>query len=442
MTLSEHPSLPFQSVELLFGRTTARVEIPDSAELEIIRKPTMPVLPDARAAVLDAIGRGRASTESLFTLAQTARSACIAICDITRPVPNHLFLRPMIETMLRAGIQRHAITVLVATGLHRPNEGEELRELIGDDWVLENVKVLNHFATNDADHVDLGFTPTRQVPVKIDRRFVEADLRIATGLVEPHFMAGYSGGRKVVAPGLAHADTIRTFHNHAFMSNPAAVNCNLAGNPLHEEQLEIIRMIGGAYAINTVIDEDRQLSLINFGEIVSSHAHAVDFVQDYCRASVPEPFDVVITSGAGYPLDQTYYQTVKGMVGAIDVLKPGGDLFIVSECAEGLGSAEYREAQEQLVRLGDDAFLNSLQPKTRADIDQWQSQMQTRATSRANVHLLSKLSPENRSATAVNVYDNQKSFEQAIAAAATSRKRIGVIPEGPYVIPYIANQSA
>ena len=162
-----------------------------------------------------------------------------------------------------------SITILVATGLHRPNLGEELAELVGDPWVMERVRIENHYARNDADHVDLGFTATRGTPVKLDRRFVEADLRIATGLVEPHFMAGWSGGRKVVAPGVAHHETIRTFHSARFMEDPLAVQCNLIGNPLHEEQLEIVRQLGDVYGLNTVIDDDRDLAYVNFGEIVA-----------------------------------------------------------------------------------------------------------------------------------------------------------------------------
>ena len=160
---------------------------------------------------------------------------------------------------MEAGIPLDRIAVLVATGLHRPNEGEELAELVGDPWVLASVRVANHFARDAEDHVDLGRTATRGTPVSIDRRFVEADLRIATGLVEPHFMAGWSGGRKVVAPGVAGHETIRTFHSARFMEDPLAVQCNLVGNPLHEEQLEIVRMLGDVYALNTVIDEERDL---------------------------------------------------------------------------------------------------------------------------------------------------------------------------------------
>src|SRR5262249_52872537 len=155
-------------------------------------------------------------------------------------------------------------------------------------------------------HVDFGRTKGRGVPVKLDRRFVEAEVRISTGLVEPHFMAGYSGGRKVVAPGIAHADTIRTFHSAAFMENPAAVSCNLTGNPLHEEQLEIVRMLGDIFALNTVIDEHRDLVHVSFGDVIDSHMATVQFVEDWIQVPVERRFKTIVTSAAGYPLDRTY----------------------------------------------------------------------------------------------------------------------------------------
>ena len=245
----------------------------------------MPVLADPRAAVEHALS-APVDSLPLRELARGKRSACILICDITRPVPNGLFLPAMIRTLLEAGVPRAGITILVATGLHRANEGDELAELVDDPWVLDTVKVVNHDATVDADHVLLGRTPGRATVVRLDVRLVEAEIKIATGLVEPHFMAGWSGGRKVIAPGVAHAETITTFHNAAFMAHPRAANCVLEGNPLHEEQLAIVEMLGGALALNTVIDERRRLAFVNFGEIVRSHLRAVEFVRRYAQVPV------------------------------------------------------------------------------------------------------------------------------------------------------------
>lgn len=418
-----------------YGKGELEVELPATADATVIRKPAMPLVNDPAAAVDDALDRP-SSAEPLEQIAAGASNACIAICDITRPVPNGLFLRPMIERLISAGIDRSAITVIVATGLHRPNEGDELNELIGDPWVLENVQVVNHFARQDDDHVELGTTSTRETVVRIDRRFVEADIRIATGLVEPHFMAGYSGGRKVIAPGLAHAETITTFHSARFMADPAAANCNFDGNPLHEEQLEIVRMLGGALALNVVIDEERNLSFVNFGEILQSHAEAVDFVREYCELSLPRRFATVLTSAAGYPLDKTYYQTIKGMVGAVDILEPGGDLIIASECSEGMGSSEFVTAQQRLVQQGPKAFLESILNKSHADIDEWQTQMQLKPMSIGNIYLYSDRLPEaDHADTGVHV---TKRLEEAIALSLQRNpdRAVAVIPEGPYVVPF------
>jgi nickel-dependent lactate racemase len=369
-------------------------------------------------------------------LVRGRKSACILICDITRPVPNRLFLRPMIERMLAAGLPRERITVLVATGLHRPNEGAELAEVVGDPWVLATVAVENHIAQNDADHVDFGVTPGRGTPVKIDRRFVDADLRIATGLVEPHFMAGYSGGRKVIAPGVAHADTIRTFHSARFMEDPLATSCVLDGNPLHEEQLLIVRMIGESYALNTVIDEDRDLVYVSFGETIASHRAAVAFAHDWTAVTVPRRFATVVTSAAGYPLDKTYYQTVKGMVTPLDIVAPGGTLIVASACSEGMGSASFRASQRRLARLGPQAFLAEILPKRLADVDEWQTEMQLKSMRVAEIELYTTgLSAEDRALTCVTATD---SVDAAIRASIARHgdAAVAVIPEGPYVVPF------
>ena len=423
-----------RTIALPFGRSHLTVRLPGIAEPTVIRKAVLPKLPDPRAAIRGAFDAPIGSAP-LGALVQGRKSACILICDITRPVPNRLFLRPMIEAMMAGGIDPAQITVLVATGLHRPNEGEELRELVGDPWVLETVRVVNHFARNEADHVDLGPTPTRGTPVSINRHFVEADLRIATGLVEPHFMAGWSGGRKVVAPGVAGHATIRTFHSARFMEDPLAVQCNLVGNPLHEEQLEIVRMLGEIYALNTVLDEDRDLVHVTFGEIIASHLAAVEFCASATRVEVPRRFRTIVTTSAGYPLDKTYYQTIKGMVTPLDILEPGGTLIIASECSEGFGSREFRDAQRRLMELGPQRFLATLTAKSLAEVDEGQTEMQLKPMRVGTIQLYTTgLDDEERGITGVELIP---SVEQAIAdsIARHGDAAVAVVPEGPYVVP-------
>jgi nickel-dependent lactate racemase len=424
-------------IDLLFGKGHLPVRLPAGTRPTVIRKGVMPKLPDPHAAIAEALANPVRSAP-LARLARRKTSACILICDITRPVPNRLFLRPMIETMISEGIPLGAITVLVATGLHRPNEGEELAELVGDPWVMTKVRVENHLARDDAMHVDLGRTETRGTPIRIDRRFVEAELRIATGLVEPHFMAGWSGGRKVIAPGVAHHETIRTFHSARFMGDPLAVQCNLAGNPLHEEQLEIVRRVGDCYALNTVIDEDRNLVHVTFGEIIESHVAAVDYVTASTKIGIGRRYKTIVTSSAGYPLDKTYYQTVKGMVTPLDILEPGGTLIIASSCSEGFGSPEFRAAQARLVATGPERFLATISAKSLADIDEWQTQMQTKAMRLGRVELYTTgLDEEEQRITGVSIITNiDKALEEAITHYDDSD--VAFIPEGPYVVPVFA----
>jgi len=419
-------------IEVLYGKGTLSATLPGKVQATVIEKPPMPILADPENAVARALDAA-CNSASLATLARNAASACILVCDITRPVPNGLVLRPLIERLLSSGMDRQRIRIVIATGLHRPNVGEELAEVIGDPWVLENIEVSNHYARNDDEHVHVGNTSKGTV-VRLDRRLVEADLRIATGLVEPHFMAGYSGGRKVIAPGVAHAETITTFHNHRFMSHEKAENCVLEGNPLHEEQLEIIQMLGGAHAVNTVIDDQRRLSFVNFGEIVASHLEAVRFVRQYAEVPCERRYKTVVTSAAGYPLDKTYYQTVKGMVGALDILSEGGDLIIASECSEGIGSPEYRASQARLVEEGGTRFLAAIAGQSHAEVDEWQSQMQLKPLKRGQVTLVSGLNPADQALTGVK---NAPSLDAAIAEslAKHGESHVAVVPEGPYVIP-------
>ncbi len=420
-------------VDLRYGRRGFAIHLPDELDVTVIRKPAMPVL-DPPA---EAVRRALASPVEARPLAEEARgkaSACILVCDVTRPVPNGLFLGPLLRELLAAGVPAERITVLVATGLHRPNLGAELEELIGDPWVQATVEVANHDARDDAAHVDLGPTPDG-TPVRLDRRFVEAEVKIATGLVEPHFMAGYSGGRKVIAPGIAHRDTITTFHSARFMANPRAETCVLEGNPLDREQRTIVARLGRVLAVNTAIDEARHLSFVNYGEVLASHARAVAFVERYALMPVPRRFRTVVTSAAGYPLDKTYYQTVKGMVAPLAILEPGATLIVASECSEGMGSAAYREAQERLVSLGPERFLAEISRKRFADVDEWQTQMQLKAMRTARIQLFSPPLPAaDRARTGVEAID---SIEEAVAASvrASGDAAVAVIPEGPYVVP-------
>jgi len=419
---------------LNYGKGSLKICLDEGTDLRIIEKQNMPVIDDPLSAISQAFSRGVGS-RSLEEEAQGKSSACILICDITRPVPNGLILPGLIETLIKAGIPQESITVLIATGLHRPNTGDELLEVVGSRKVLETVKVENHYARKDEDHLLLCSSKSG-LPIYIDRRFAHADLKISVGLVEPHFMAGYSGGRKLVIPGITGHETIAGFHSAKFLEHPQSRNCNLKDNPIHEFQLEGIRKLSSLFAVNVVIDEDRNLSFVNFGDIEKSHISAIEYLKQYAETRISEKFSTVITSAGGYPLDKTYYQTVKGMVGAMDILKPGGDLFIVSECSEGMGSDEYLTAQKLLSCMGSKPFLNKLRSQKYANIDEWQTQMQVKPMEVGNIYLYAPrlLNSKGSQYTCVNVVSNlDASIRESINRS--KDKKIAVIPEGPYVIP-------
>jgi lactate racemase len=420
-------------IDLLYGRKGLTFDLPEGVRAHVIRKHTMPLLPDPNATVRQALGNP-VGCPSLLDLARGKRNACVLICDITRPVPNGLILPPLVETLTRAGIAKEKILILVATGLHRPNEGEELAEIVGSPEIICTVRIENHFAKDKEAHVDLG-TTSGGIPIMIDRRFAEADLKIVTGLVEPHFMAGYSGGRKVVAPGVAYQDTILMFHRAKILEHCKAANCVIEGNPLHKEQIEIVRAIGDVVAVNVVIDEGRRLGFVNFGEVEASHARAVEFMRKYAEIRIPRRFKTIVTTSAGYPLDKTYYQTVKGMVGAMDILEPGGTIIIASECSEGMGSPEFAEAQRLLCEVGPDRFMSLLQGRDKALIDEWEAEMLLKPLRVGHIQLYSTgLSETERDLVFV---ERIPSVQEAVAVSVRAHgdPEIAVVPEGPYVIP-------
>jgi nickel-dependent lactate racemase len=420
-------------VDLLYGRNGLTVDIGDNIAVAVIHKNPMTQLSQPLQAVKKALEKP-IGCPPLAEIVQGKKSVCILICDITRPVPNGTLLPPLIETLTASGISKEDITILVATGLHRPNEGKELREIVGSEEVFNSVRIENHFARDREIHTDLGKT-SGGIPIMIDRRFTEADLKIVTGLVEPHFMAGYSGGRKVVAPGVAYQDTILNFHTPRFLEHCNSANCIIEGNPLHNEQMEIIRTIGGILCLNVAIDEERRIGFVNFGEIETSHLQAVEFMRRHAEVALPRRFNTVVTTSAGYPLDKTYYQTIKGMVGVLDILEPGGTIIIASECSEGMGSHEFVAAQQLLCEEGVDQFMSILEGRNKARIDEWQTEMLVKALRVGTIQLYTTgLNHEDLKYVHVEPIT---SIEEAVNASVALHgdRGVAVVPEGPYVIP-------
>ena len=417
-------------VHLEYGRTGMDVELPDANVVKCLQYKPLDPLPDPEAAVRDGLARPIGALP-LAELARGRRNACVAICDVTRPVPNAILLPPILETLEAAGIPRDQITILVATGMHRPNVGEELRSMVGD-FVADQYRIENHRGQELGEHAYLGKT-SRGVPVWIDSRYAQADLKITTGLIEPHFMAGFSGGRKLICPGLAAFETVKHWHGPDFLEHPNARCGCLEGNPVHEENTAIGRMAGCDFIVNVVIDAKRQILRVVAGDMEAAFEEGVAFARLPVTDTVAEPVDIVVTSSAGHPLDTTYYQSVKGMVGATAIVKQGGTIILAASLSEGIGSPEFRSLFDDNPTL--DAFMERLLSKQSFVMDQWQLEEYAKARRHAKIKVVSDGLPAE---TLRRLFvEPAPSVEAAVADALKEygpNATIAVIPKGPYVM--------
>lgn len=421
-------------VKLEYGRQGLYAELPDASVVRTLSyKDAQPL--DDPAGTLDAMLARPIGSPSLAEIAKGRKDACIVICDITRPVPNEMILRPVLEILEAAGIPRDKITILVATGLHRPNEGDELVEMVGQ-YIVDRYRIENHHGQELSEHTYLGESP-RGVPIWIDSRYVNADLKITTGLIEPHLMAGFSGGRKLICPGIAALETVKVWHGPDFLEHPKADCGILEGNPVHEENTWIGRHTGCDFIVNVVIDSQRRPLAWVAGDMVAAFEEGVKFVRGVVRDTVAEPVDIVVTSCAGYPLDTTFYQAVKGMTGALPIVKQGGTIILCASLSEGIGSPQFQQLFAENASL--EVFVERILGKDYFVMDQWQLEELAKVRRKAKVKMVSDGLP----AETLNglFVEAAPSVEQAVADSLAEygpTAKIAVIPKGPYVLAQVA----
>jgi nickel-dependent lactate racemase len=421
-------------ITLDYGRTGLSVNLPDERLVGPLAIRAAAPLPDPRAAIEAAI-RNPIGTKPLAEITRGRRDACILVCDITRPVPNTLILPPLLRTIEAAGIARKDITILIATGLHRPNDGAELEELVGRE-IARNYRCENHHGKIVEEHTYLGTTPNG-VPAWIDSRYLRADLKITTGLIEPHLMAGYSGGRKVICPGIAALETVKVWHGPKFLEHPNADSGIVKGNPVHEENTRIALMAGCDFIVNVCMDGSRRVCWVGAGDMIQAWEEGVRFVEQVVKTPVAEPVDVVVTSGAGYPLDTTWYQAVKGLTGALPIVKKGGTIVLAASLSEGLGSPEFQQLLADNPDL--DKFKKRIMGGEYFVMDQWQLEEFAKVVAHCKVKVVSDgLSAEVLRRCHV---EPAATVETAVAESLKEygpTARVAVIPKGPYVLPYLA----
>jgi len=420
-------------IEVAFDRSGAAVSVPDGWRTTVLESRFAGPVGSPEEAVAEALERPIASP-SLVELARGRKSVAISVCDITRPAPNRIVLPPLTRALEQAGVPREGIRILIATGLHRMATTAELEEILGPE-ILARFRVDSHNARVEELHAILGRT-AGGTEVSIDRRFIEADLHITLGFVEPHLMLGFSGGRKLIAPGLAGERTIKRLHSPLFMRDERVVEGSFPDNPLHHELLEIARMARHDFIVDVALTRDRRIARVFAGEPETAHACGVEFVRASTLAPVAEPVDAVITTGGGYPLDLTYYQSIKGVTAASHILRPGGKMLLLGACGEGIGSAEFT----RLVRCYPDwkACLEGLDNE-RVIIDQWQIEKLALVARCAELlWCLPGVPRQDRPYLWGPSFEEPQAAVDALAARLPSAASVAVIPEGPYVFSQLA----
>jgi len=414
------------------------LSVPDSADVLVAQD--VPPVPRPDEAVPAALAAPIGSPPlAELVRRKKPRRVAITVSDITRPVPNRLFLPPMLKVLNDCGVPDSQIVIIIGTGMHRPSTPGERAQLVGPE-VLARVEVIDHTAADAATLVRVSDSP----PVSVCRRFAEADFRIVTGYIEAHFMAGFSGGRKGVCPALVDLATVQRFHGYETLSHPAADTGVLDGNPCHEIALAVARAVGVDFLFNVAITRDRRIAGIYCGDLVAAHEAGCRQVRDWTTADIDGPYDFVVTNGGGWPLDQTFYQTVKGMCTALPALHAGSTMLQVSACGEKLGSQAFTDLMMQWADHWQEFLRHIEAHRDRTDLDQWELQMQAKVLRVIGPEKLwfvsDGISQRVQMHIAVNpVLGRGGAAERAQRAvddymAAHPDARVCAIPEGPYTM--------
>ena len=421
-------------VELAYGSGRLPVELPGDRTTVITPSHPEPA-PDPHAAVVTAL-REPVAGPPLRDVVRGGGTVAISICDGTRAQPRDIVL-PAILDELEGSVAPDDIVVLVATGTHRGNTEPELRTMVGDD-VYERVRIVNHDARDDGSLAWVGnLGVAGDVPVWLNREWVEADIRITTGFVEPHLFAGFSGGPKMVAPGLAGLATTLTLHDARRIGHPEARFGVLEGNPVHDDVRAIAAATGTDFGLDVTLDGEQRVVNAYGGELFAMHRAACVDARAIAMRPVPEPFDVVITSNSGFPLDQNLYQAVKGMSAAAQVVRDGGTIVCAAECRDGFPShGSFRAGLTSAP--SPEALLTAIESRAETVPDQWQIQIQARIQVRSRVVMhTSYLSDEELAAAHLPQTDDIAATVEAALAEAGAGARVCVLPEGPQTIAYV-----
>ena len=424
-------------MKLAYGRDGLWIELPSEAPVTVIESQFTAGLSDERGAITAAL-RSPVGTPPLRDLITPADSVAVVFSDLTRPMPNDRVLPPLLDELALAGLPDDRIVLVNALGTHRSQSSAELEGMLGET-IAHRYRVVQHDAWDDHSLVEVARNQAGR-PVRINRAYMEASVRILTGFIEPHLVAGFSGGPKAVLPGIADLEAIMDNHGPAMIADPRATWGVTDGNPIWEEMSAVAQRTAPTFLLNVSLNRDRHITGVFAGDLALAHRAGVDFVRARAVRPVPEPFDIVITSNSGYPLDINLYQAVKGMSAAALIVRPGGDIVVAAECWDGIPA--HGEYKRLLWEAGSPQELLDwvMAPGFRCQ-DQWEAQIQAQVQLKARVHVYAGglADEELRRALVIPC----RSIEETVARLRRGRPdaTIAVLPDGPQAVPCIFSLS-
>lgn len=423
-------------VHLAYGKEGLTVELPDK-NVTVVEPQYVPGLPDERSALVGSL-RSPIGCPPLTELLTSGDTVAISFCDITRPMPNKRVLPVLLEEIERV-VPRARITLVNGTGTHRANTGAELRHMLGDR-VVDRYRVVTNDARDPAGLVSVGTTSSGN-EVWLNRAFVDASAKILTGFIEPHFFAGFSGGPKMVMPAVAGIDTVMRNHGACNIGHPNATWGVMHGNPIWEEIREAALMVssrdGAPFSLNVALNKVHEITGVFAGDMLASHELGCAWVKQTAMREVRQPFDVVLTTNSGYPLDLNVYQTIKGVSAAARVVKDGGAIVAVAECWDGI--PDHGDYKDLLFSAhSPEALLARINAPGFRMPDQWQAQIQAMIQRRCRVYLHSSLPDEVVRRTNLLPCDDIEQAVEWLLAEYGPDASLCVLPQGPQTIPYLA----
>ena len=419
-------------IRLAYGKKALGVSLPDDLNVEVVEPKYVPGLGDQAKAVRDALRQPIAS-KPLKELVKSSDKVGIVFNDITRPTPYRIILPILLDEINH--LPDDQIVLLNATGTHRANTKEELRAMLGDG-IVGRYRIVQNDAQDPDSHVLVGTTRTGN-DIWIHREYVECDTRILTGFIEPHFFAGFSGGGKACMPGLALLETVLRNHSAKNLDNPMASWGITHGNPVWEEIPEAVSMAPPSFLLNVTLNKDKQITMVFAGDLEESHEQGCAFVKENAMIPVKEPYDIVITSNSGYPLDLNLYHSVKGMSAASQVVKKGGSIITAADCWDGI--PEHGEYGRLLLEAENtETLLQTIRAPGFLRRDMWQAQIQALISQKTDVYFYSEnLSDEQIRGALLKPCHNIEATVDELLQKYGRETSICVLPEGPQTIPYI-----